>query len=61
MVKKTVTTYVDEELWQEFVNLSVWRSMKEEGYAYGAIAKAVEEALKLWIEKQRSRGEILEK
>jgi len=53
MTKRKVTTYIDEELWKEFVELSISRSMKEEGSAYGAIAKAMEEAIRDWIKKRK--------
>jgi hypothetical protein len=52
MVKRKVTTYVDEKLWQEFVKVSVSRTMEKAGSAYGAISKAMEEALRMWIDKQ---------
>jgi hypothetical protein len=45
-VKKTVTVPLD--LWREFEV----EATRKFGY-YGAIRKAVEEAIKLWLEAQR--------
>lgn len=49
MVRKTVE--VSSELWREFEVLAVKRFG-----LYGAIKKALEEAIKLWVEEQKKRG-----
>ncbi len=49
MVRKTVE--VPDELWREFEVYAV----RKFGY-YGAIKKALEEAIKLWLE--RAKGEL---
>ena len=46
MVKKTVE--IPDELWEEFT----LRAVKKFGY-YGAIKKAVREAIELWLERER--------
>jgi len=48
MVRKTVE--VPDQLWREFEIQAV----KKFGY-YGAIKKALEEAIKLWLEVERKR------
>ena len=47
MVKKT-TVYVPEDLYEEFMELAV----KKFGY-YGAFKKAIEEAMRLWLEREK--------
>ena len=46
MVKKTVE--IPDELWEEFM----LRAVKKFGY-YGAIKKAIKEAIELWLERER--------
>ena len=49
MVRKTVE--VPDELWRRFEIQAV----KKFGY-YGAIKRALEEAIRLWLEEERKRG-----
>jgi len=46
MVKKTVE--IPDELWEEFM----LRAVRKFGY-YGAIKKAIGEAIELWLERER--------
>ena len=48
MVKKTID--VPDKLWKEFEIYAV----KKFGY-YGAIKKAIVEAIKLWLEEQKKK------
>lgn len=48
MVRKTVE--VPDKLWREFEVYAV----KKFGY-YGAIKKALEEAIRLWLEEEKKR------
>ena len=48
MVRKTVE--IPNELWKEFEIYAV----KKFGY-YGAIKKALEEAIRLWLEEQKKK------
>ena len=46
MVKKTIE--IPDDLWEEFM----FKAVKKFGY-YGAIKKAVKEAVELWLERER--------
>ena len=48
---KKTTVYVPEDLYEEFMELAV----KKFGY-YGAFKKAIEEAMRLWVERERIKS-----